>query len=63
MCQHDRLWLLCNVPQLTEAAAYVLAYELLFGQGCRQHGPAEKAVASSKVCCLRFCQPRLGLIA
>eukprot|EP00879_Flechtneria_rotunda_P027154 GHRR01029028.1.p1 GENE.GHRR01029028.1~~GHRR01029028.1.p1 ORF type:complete len:363 (+),score=144.53 GHRR01029028.1:78-1166(+) len=33
-----------KMSQLTSSAAYVLAYELLFGQGFRTKGPAENAV-------------------
>ncbi len=31
-------------PNLSQATAYVLMYELLLGQGLRDHGPAEKVV-------------------
>jgi hypothetical protein len=35
-------------PQLPPAAAYVLAYEALFGQGLREQGPAERAVMRAR---------------
>ena len=35
-------------PQLPAAAAYVLAYEALFGQGMREQGPAERAVMRAR---------------
>ncbi len=34
--------------QLPAPAAYVLAYEVLFGQGLREQGPAERAVLRAR---------------
>lgn len=39
---------LLSIEQLRPAVAYVITYELLFGQGCRIKGKAEKAVYSLK---------------
>lgn len=39
---------LLDIQQLRPAVAYVLVYELLFGQGCRIKGKAEKAVFNLK---------------
>jgi hypothetical protein len=43
------LFSLAGCMQLLPAAAYVLAYELLFGQGFRSKGPAERAVLAQQV--------------
>ena len=40
--------LLQQNPGLASETAYVLMYEVLFGEGCRLHGPAEKAVLAVK---------------
>lgn len=40
--------LLTEHPQLTPAVAYVLIYEILFGQGLREQGPAERAALRAK---------------
>lgn len=39
---------LLNVEQLRPAVAFVITYELLFGQGCRIKGKAEKAIFGLK---------------
>ena len=35
--------------QLLPEVAWVLAYEVLLGQGCRKSGPAERALMHAKV--------------
>ena len=40
--------LLQQHPQLQPETAYVLVYEILFGEGLRRRGPAEKAVMAAK---------------
>ena len=40
--------LLQQHPQLQLETAYVLVYEILFGEGLRRRGPAEKAVMAAK---------------
>ena len=40
--------LLQQHPQLQPETAYVLVYEVLFGEGLRRRGPAEKAIMAAK---------------
>ena len=40
--------LLQQHPQLQPETAYVLVYEVLFGEGLRRRGPAERAVMAAK---------------
>ncbi|GMH32500.1 hypothetical protein BSKO_00334 [Bryopsis sp. KO-2023] len=44
----EAVGLLEDNPKLRPALAYVLAYEILIGQGCRPEGPAERAVLQAK---------------
>lgn len=44
----DSCALLQQHPELQQETAYVLVYEVLFGEGLRRRGLAEKAVMSAK---------------
>lgn len=41
--------------QLPEAVAYVLCYEILFGQAFKPCGPAERVFYKNKVRCCSIC--------